>query len=340
MSFFDKLNLDKLNIDKIKAGFQTAKERLTGEHGEITLSLDCDEAGPGEQVTATIDLKANVDFTINKVRLMLIGEETLEMKKDLDAEFRAEASGTLRTEELVEDVCGALELKEGDLERLQHTLTIPPEFQFSYQGEHCTHRYEIICVVDVAWAVDLKAQKPFKVLGAPPPTKDGRLTSESPLCKALLEIAPTSLIPGDLSSMKLRMRPSDKVRMEQVVVTFTSTEFVRAEIHKRRLPGSTRPEEEGPAETKMLPLVHWEETTSEPLPPSGAELATSLDFIIPENCLPTYDGKAGAHKVVMKVGIELEDQFKEKKTVGLTQDLIIGPAAGDGPAKMFLVWRG
>lgn len=332
MSFFDKL----------KSGLQTAKERLTGGHGELKLTLDKAEAAPGETVTATVTLAATVDLSVNKVRLYVVGKEVREIQKDLDAEFRAQGRGSTRTAELMFPLSAAFDLKEGARKRFKHEIVIPDNLQFSYKGPHVSHDYEVVATADFAWAVELKDNKPFKVTGAATDDPPAVTKCTSPNCPAVLEVVQPSPIPGDLCSMKLTLGTHEKSAMHEVLVTIKSTEYVKAEIYKRRLPGSSRTDEPEAIEERMQPEVLWEETTSQSLggAPLEEERKLNLDFIIPESCLPTYHGRGAKHDVMMTVEIRFEDQFKEKKAIKMNQELRVKPGLGDGPSKMFFVWRG
>lgn len=332
MSFFDKL----------KSGLQTAKERLTGEHGELTLTLDKEQAGPGETVLAKVQLKANVDLTISRVKIYMLGEETRELAKDLNPEFRASTKGTRRTAELVYPVGGNnKELKVGASEFFRQEFTLPKDFELTYEGPHVSHSYEIVAIVEFAWAVNLEARKPFKVVGSDSEPVAASSEDNNPLCPAKLKLSNTTPTPGDLCSMQLMIKPAEKAKLHKLVVEFKSAEVLKVDIFKRPLPGSSKPPDEYPVEQRSLPEVLWEESTSQALEniPAGEVTKFNLDYIIPETCLPTYHGKDVKHEVTLTAKVLLIDQFNEKKTVRLTQELKVKPDQGDGPAKIFFMWR-
>jgi hypothetical protein len=154
-------------FDTLKEGAKKMADRVTGGYGDISFEIDKNQVSAGDVIKAAIKVSAKGELKAKRVLVRLRGVETCKVDMTFEDEqgFKKTDSQvfTNTTMDNEFELCGALEMKEGEVQNYQKDLVIPPECQPTYYGPLCQHRWEIEADVDVPWGKDLKAVKEITV---------------------------------------------------------------------------------------------------------------------------------------------------------------------------------
>lgn len=318
-------------FDKIKAGLQTAKNRVTGDYGKVTLTLDKETVEPGDKVAATIEVCANDQFKANKILIYVNGEERRELDEKINAEECGICAANESTLHLEISASKAFELEPGQSMTFHSEFEVPPNCQPTFHGKHITHKLTAEAVVDIPWGVGLRDAKGVTVAEERQDSHPAKMERRNASCNCQLSVSEVAPVPGMPFKANLTLNPLMPFKLGGVVVKCASLETVRADI-VQQLHRHRAEEVEIPREDRMVPVEVWKTENQFLAGASTTEspLELELQLILPKNCAPTYRGVEAKHQILLQFEID----FEEQQSITFQQELFVYPGDFGGPEEM------
>lgn len=154
-------------FDALKEGAKKMADRVTGGYGEIGFEIDKTQVSPGDVIKAAVKVTAKGELKAKRVVVRLRGVETCRVDMSYEDEQGFKRTDTQvftnNTKESEVELCGALEMKEGEVKTFEKEFPVPEDCQPTYYGPLTEHKWEIEADVDVPWGKDLKSAKEIMI---------------------------------------------------------------------------------------------------------------------------------------------------------------------------------
>ena len=154
-------------FDMIKEGAKKITNQVTGSYGKIDFAIDPPEVERGGRISYRIIVHATGDLEAKSVFIRLIDKETCKMtEKVRDFSGHMSPKEFTQTRKLYDkniEVCGPLEMSEGETKEFTGEVNIPMEIQPTYRGMLAHHLWYIEAVLDTPWGKDLVKRNDFVV---------------------------------------------------------------------------------------------------------------------------------------------------------------------------------